>query len=354
MVNFNFESKQATPEWLTSVLSRNGFLSNGEVASLEQTTPEFAAKSFIADFISLDVTYSPGSQGAKPSKIVLKAIKPKMVASEAHRELKFYNAISDVQTELPFLTCFGTAVCPETNRYCLLLEDLTATHHQSPAPLPPHQKECEAAIDVLTSIHAYFWDYPRIGDTVFARPSEDGVNKHFQVHEEFYKKFVDYLGDRISGKRKKTYQLVFEKMPEIMWDRLSHHEKLTVTHGDAHFRNFLYPNNKQNNQCVIFDWQSWGIGRVGRDLSYMIAFQWFPERRQRLEMPLLEHYLNELSKYEIFCSWEDLLIEYRISVIMNLLLPVQWYYFDYSPRIWWHYFERAFASFEDLDCVEFL
>ena len=30
LVNFNFKTKHATPEWLTSVLTRNGFLSNGK------------------------------------------------------------------------------------------------------------------------------------------------------------------------------------------------------------------------------------------------------------------------------------------------------------------------------------
>ena len=124
MVNFNFKTKQVTPEWLTSILTRNGFLSNGKVSSIEQSVPELATPSFISTFISIGVTYSTGSLGTKPTKIILKTIKPELVEPEEHRELNFYNSVLDIQTELPLVTCFGTEICPETNQYCLLLEDL--------------------------------------------------------------------------------------------------------------------------------------------------------------------------------------------------------------------------------------
>ncbi len=352
MVNFDFETNQATPEWLTSVLSRNGFLLNVRVLSIEQT--KFAAGAFISNFVSLRVTYSPGSLGSKPQKIILKAIKPELVESEKHRELNFYNLVFDIQTELPLLTCFGTEICPETNQYCLLLEDLTTTHHQSPSPIPPHQSECEEAIAVLASIHAYWWGHPPFDDSVFVRPSENQINGYFQYCASvFYPKFFDFLGDRLPENRRKIYELVFKKAPKLFWDRISPYEKQTLTHGDAHFLNFLYPNNEKD-RCVIFDWQSCGIRIGAKDLAYMIAFQWYRERRQRMELPLLKHYHIELLKRQIHYTWEDLLYDYRVFVITNLLYPVEWHFFSYPPRVWWDRLEKGFAAFEDLDCLELL
>ena len=350
MTDFDFESRRATPQWLTAILRKNNFLSQGEVLSVDHEKPKLSLLPFVSDLVLLKVAYTENSRGRKPERIILKAIKPRFVVSEEHRELNFYNAVLDIQDELPLVTCYGTAVCPETKQYCLLLEDLTATHHQPPAPLPPLQRESEAAVSVLAAVHAYFWHHPDMGNGVFIRPSKDGVADYFQYTAGLYPKFADFLEDRIPERRKKIYQMVFDKAPGLIWPLLSDHKKLTVTHGDAHFRNFLYPNNRENSRCAIFDWQSWGVGTVTRDLSYMIAFQWFPERRQRLELPLLKFYLEVLSTHGIHYDWEDIMTEYRISVIMNLLLPVQWQYHGYAPGIWWNYLERAFAAFEDLDC----
>ena len=310
MVNFNFESRQATPEWLTSVLTKNGFLSNGEVSSVEQK--RVGSASFISNFESLRVTYSPGSSGAKPAKIILKAIKPELVEGEQHRELNFYNLTFDIQTELPLMTCFGTEVCPETNQYCLLLEDLKKTHHQTQFPVPPTQIECEAAIVSLASVHAYWWGHPPLGEKVFIRPSENHLQGFFQHCESVYPKFTDFLKDNLPENRKKIYELIFENLPKLLWERISPYEKQTFTHGDAHFWNFFYPNNGQDHRCVIFDWQSSGVGIPTRDLAYMIAYQWYREMRQQRELPLLKHYHDELMKRQIHYTWEDLLLDYRV------------------------------------------
>ncbi len=86
----------------------------------------------------------------------------------------------------------------------------------------------------------------------------------------------------------------------------------------------------------------------------MIAFQWYRERRQRMELPLLKHYHNELLKRQILYTWEDLLSDYRVCVITNLLFPVEWHSYSYPARSWWDRLEKAFAAFEDLDCMELL
>ena len=88
MANFNFDTKLASPEWLTGILTDNGFLTKGKVSSIVQTVPRFASGSFISTFQSLKVTYTKESLGFKPSKILLKAINQEYLEGEKQREFK--------------------------------------------------------------------------------------------------------------------------------------------------------------------------------------------------------------------------------------------------------------------------
>jgi len=73
-----------------------------------------------------------------------------------------------------------------------------------------------------------------------------------------------------------------------------------------------------------------------------------------MEKTLLKGYLKELHRRYIDYNWEDLQIDYRISVIFNLAIPVIQHLEGAPAIIWWDHIERAFAAFEDLDCMELL
>lgn len=356
MDKFDFDKKQATPEWLTSILVKNGFLSKGQVSSIEQEISKSIGSTTTSTFVSLKVIYSKESLGLLPSKILMKMIKPEFYDG-GQKEIDFYDAVANTKTPLPLVTCYGTETSPETKQCYLLLDDLTHTHYRTKWPLPPAQDQCKEAITVLAKMHAYWWSHSRFGEPNFELPSEEGVRKWIQQVEKLFPQFVDFLGDRLSEKRKKTYDLVFEKLPGLVrkeWSRVSSPKRLTLIHGDAHYWNFLFARNKKENQCVIIDWQGWGIGLGAEDLAYMIALFWYPERRQRMEQPLLKFYLEEMQKQHIDYGWDDFWTEYRISVIFNLLIPVVRHSRDRPPAIWWPFLESGFGAFDDLNCLEFL
>ncbi len=354
MEGFDFEKVQATPEWLTSVLIKNGFLSEGEVSSIEQETT-FSDRAFVSTFFLLKVEYSSQSASLKnsgqlPPKILMKMVKPEFYLE---REIYFYDSISAAKTPLPLLTCYGTGKSPETKQGYMLLEDLTETHHQPQMPLPPVLDQCEEAIKTIAKVHAYWWNHPCFGEPDFKIPTEERLRSWYKYREKLYSQFVTFMGDRLSDKRKKTYDLVLRKLPELWWSRLSSPERLTLCHGDAHFWNYLYPYSKNKNQCVIFDWSSWRVGLGAQDLAYMIALWCYPEHRQRIEQPLLKLYLHELKRYGIDYGWENLQIDYRVYAIVNLFNPVHMQAAG-MPPIWLTRLERAFAAFEDLNCMELL
>lgn len=127
MDKFDFRKKEATPEWLTSVLLENGFLSKGEVTSIEQEITLSGAGA-ASTFFSLKINYSQESLGNLPSNIIMKMMKP-IFYDITHKEIDFYDDAMNTKVPLPLLTCYGTEKSPETKQGCLLLEDLTSTHH---------------------------------------------------------------------------------------------------------------------------------------------------------------------------------------------------------------------------------
>jgi hypothetical protein len=44
----------------------------------------------------------------------------------------------------------------------------------------------------------------------------------------------------------------------------------------------------------LIDWEDWSINAATDDLAYMMAMLWYPDRRRRMERPLLDRYHAEL------------------------------------------------------------
>jgi len=362
MGKFDFKKKQATPEWLTSILVKNGFLSKGEVSSIEQeieTTLSDIANA--STFFSLKVNYSQESLGHLPSKILMKMMKP-IFYDITQKEIDFYDDAMNTKVPLPLLTCYGTEKSPDIKQGYLLLENLTQTHHPIQAMLSLSQNQIEdaikeaiaEAITVLAKVHAYWWNHSNFGESTSETHSGEGVRNAIRALENLYPQFADFLGDDLSEKRRKVYDLVFEKLPVLLGSRLSSTKRLTLLHGDAHLGNFLFPNHKNEGQCILLDWQNWEIGWGVKDLSYMITLNMSPEDRRTAERPILKFYLEELQKQQIDYIWEELETDYRICVIYNLLIPVMQYFVHVSSSIWRPNIERGFDAFEDLDCLELL
>lgn len=82
---------------------------------------------------------------------------------------------------------------------------------------------------------------------------------------------------------------------------------------------------------------------------------WYPERRRRVEAPLLRRYHDALASngvtgYSFQALWED----YRLSVIWRLAVPVWQSSVKLGPWIWWSHLERILMAFDDLGCEELL
>ena len=269
------------------------------------------------------------------------------------KEVEFYNRHSKELPKGALLTCHFAEYSEPHRTFNLVFEDLSATHGSTEWPLSPHIHHCEMAMDCLAGVHAHWWDHPdleTIGKPVSQAESVREFEAFFQAN---FDEFVKFMGDRLPRNYRVALALHAERF-EHLSARLFERGNRTLTHGDSHFWNFLFPNDPSG-QAKLFDWQSYGVGLGTGDLAYMLAMHWYPSRRREFEIPLLEHYhaklvANGVRDYD----FQDLLRDYRWSILDKLIVPLWQWKVNLSPAIWAGHLERILLAFEDLDCMELL
>jgi aminoglycoside phosphotransferase (APT) family kinase protein len=165
--------------------------------------------------------------------------------------------------------------------------------------------------------------------------------------------FLDDLGDAIPAKSRRVYERVFRSSLQP-WLRLADPRARTIGHGDAHPWNFLFPRSGSG-AAVLIDWQTWHIDVGARDLAFLIAMHWYPERRHELEAPTLRRYHERLVERAVQAySFDDLMLDYRRSAVRNLTFPLHLWKRGLAPEAWFHRLECALAAYRDLGCDEIL
>jgi aminoglycoside phosphotransferase (APT) family kinase protein len=129
---------------------------------------------------------------------------------------------------------------------------------------------------------------------------------------------------------------------------------ITLAHGDAHVWNCFLPRNGSDD-VRWFDWEGWRIRSPTSDLAYMMAVFWYPERRQRLERALLDHYHEVLLENGVSgYTRGDMQEDYRLSVLWHTATPVFQAGMKLPPMIWWNNLQNIMAAVDDLGCRELL
>ena len=86
------------------------------------------------------------------------------------------------------------------------------------------------------------------------------------------------------------------------------------------------------------------------DLAYLMAVHWFPDRRARLEQPLLRRYHRRLEEHGVQgYSWDDCWLDYRYSVFRCLQIPLWQRSAGFPAASWWSHLERTLAAYDSLD-----
>jgi len=347
-----------TPQWMTAVLYAKGLLTRGQVntirCSLQRTS--------IALVAHLELGYSTDAPLFAPSRLVVKMTRPDTLSHHestvGKKEVAFYTKLANGTTALPVPSCYDARYSAEEGRYHLLLEDLSVTHRV--IPLPPTQLQSEQAIDCLALLHARWWDDAEVANALGTSLTTENARALCRWSETTFIAFADWVGDGLSPMRRAVYERILTALPALL-ERLTCGKQLTLGHGDAHLRNFLFPREGEQASIYLLDWDSCGVAVGAVDLSFLMILHWVPEQRAMMEQPLLKRYHMRLREYGVMqYHWENLWNDYRWSIIVqHLLSPLEhWsrdpWSRDLGSNFWWNQLERSFRAFDDLSCAELL
>jgi thiamine kinase-like enzyme len=336
--------QEISTQWIEGILKADsGTISEFSLVS-NWNTP-------VSQIALLDIKYKTNGNSL-PSSLFIKvsANPPKEMAGFGEKEIQFYNKVVPMKNMRCFPHSYYASYDAGEKVYNLVLENLNNTHFQNEWPIPPLIKYCTMAVKCLAKVHAYWWDNSSLQMVTNKFGSRESILPWIEQLEKLSIGFIDFLGDRITEKRKRIIKSVTENFERYSARFLSY-RNLTLVHGDAHFWNFLFPKDDDHDVKII-DWQSYGHGVPTDDLAYMIALHWYPDRRKEYEQDLLNVYHKALLDSSVRdYSFEQLMQDYKWSVIQTLAVPIwQWNNKSWAS-IWFNHLERILLAYEDLYCA---
>ncbi len=350
-----WDAERATPEWLTLALRRSGAAGDSRVVRRSVTR---TLRTGTADLYWLALEYDPGAPPLAPAGLVLKLARADAEARSGAKEVQFYERVAPEMPNPPVPRCFDIGRSTGGREWHLLLEDVSQGREQPPYNLPPTEPMCGLAVDSLAQLHAHWWEHPRLGRDVGERPTDVTIEAAAERAERTAEAFVAFLGDRLPPARRRVYDRLLAGQRALRRRQMA--RPLTLVHGDPHWWNFFYPQASSDGTgtqgpAILYDWEMWGVAPAASDLAHAIANAWFPERRQRLEQPLLRRYHAGLLEHGVGDhTWNECWDDYRLFVATNPFTPAFQWRRGTSPLVWWANLERAMLSFEDLGCEEFV
>ena len=347
--------EQITSRWLGNKLRQNGHLVQGGVCEIKKTS----FTTLFSHFYRLEIIYSQDATPALPVRMLLKTPIPENEDSlkMGKNEVFVYNTLTTAMNNPPVVRCFDAVYSSSSHRSHILLEDMSDSHFQPELPLPPSRRHCELCVESLAQFHAFWCRHPALGKSIGQLLDRASLREVVSQTEKAFGGFVDFLGDRLSSDRRRACEEAIGFLPAFWESRLTSIERNTLIHGDAHLWNFLHPKDLGKGRAYLIDLATSNRIRPStNDLAYMMALQWYPQRRAMMEESLLRRCHERLISHGVKdYLWEDCWLDYRCSVITHLFTPVlQWAGGQIPATVWWHNFERINEAYKDLNCVELL
>jgi hypothetical protein len=341
------------PAAMTKALRRCGVLGD---AAVRNVAVESSRATIVSRIIRLRVEYD-GDAGGAPETMILKMGLPRSdggIGLSCQREITFYAEIAALTPERLIPKCFDAHWDADRGAGHILMEDLTDTHDLPTTwPLPPTVPQCERILAARARFHAAWWDDPRLGTAIGVRHDDTTAAAYVNARTAEFTRFADLLGERLSKERRDIYERFLGAAPRLLGRHRSH-RNVTIAQGDSHVWNTFLPRDG-GDDVRLFDWENWSVNLGTNDLAYMMSTHWYPERRRRVEQPLLDHYHRVLLEHGVQgYGRDDLREDYRLSALMQIVIPVLQAAHEIPPIIWWGHLERVMLAFDDLGCGDLL
>lgn len=359
---------QVTPTWLGGTLRRSGVLPRGRVVDvLAQPNAAFNSATW-----HLRVAYSEDAPAGAPARLILKLNGVgAMAMRDGEREVAFYRLVAPAATSLPMLLHPYDAVYdPQGGKSHLLLADLSETHvtptdraRVLALDAVPTDPQLDGIVDAIAGFHAHWWQHPALGEGLLEMNELYGSRASFDTYVRetvaSWASFIAVEGARFPVELREIYEEVLSHLPAL-WERhlgrrIAARRNLTLCHGDCYFNNFLCPKAPDDGATYIIDWQGPQVDFAARDLVYLFATFWTPAQRREgdRELRLLGRYHRALQARGVSeYGWDDLLLDYRLMLVLRLFLPVWDAVHGASRGYWWPKLRCLAGAFQDFGCAE--
>lgn len=155
--------------------------------------------------------------------------------------------------------------------------------------------------------------------------------------EDTVARFLREMEDRLPGERRSLYQRIGRSLPALLSAREASGRNLTLTQGDVHVGNFLYPRDSERDRLLIIDWKRAAVTIGARDLAYMMGLYWFPPTRAHRELPLLQRFHRRLAAHGVTgYTWDDLWYDYRLLIVKQVFEALWSWSIGQNSLMWWN------------------
>jgi hypothetical protein len=315
-VHTAFQLRDVEPEWLTAVLQDAGVVRQARVRAIDRE-PIDEEKQVTGQVTRLHIHYDP-VEPSPPRSLIAKSSSPDPQTRKLfhglgfyEREVRFYRQIGpDRLIRTP--RCYYSALDSGSGRSLLILEDLGSTGSYIAGCSPV---EAEAGIRALGSLHAAWWEDPRIDELEWLRL--DGVLSVEQASILFQEAWQPFM-NKLSAHVREEAEVVGEWLKNYFGEcfRYMHYDApRTLIHNDYHPDNLAFINKGHKTTAAVFDWQLVTGGHGVLDVAWLLGAM-NPIDRRAHETNLLRTYHslvtgNGVPDYSIEQCWTD----YKLAIL---------------------------------------
>jgi hypothetical protein len=287
-------------------------------------------------------------------------------------EIALYKLAGSERVRLPMLIpCYAGEYDAKNGNSYLLLQDLSETHEEPVSrkqliyeSIIPSEAHLRQMIEALAGFHAYWWQHTEFGQPgsltqVRWYRDKPHFREHIERRKREFSQFEKSVGSEVPPAWLELYRLILAKLPQL-WEtyfepRVLTFKNITLSNGDAYVNQYLCPKADLAGRTYLVDFQDAGANFGAFDLVYLMATFWTPAQRHhgQREENLLRYYLEILQVKGVQnYSWNELLTDYKLMVLIVMLVPV-WDQTNGSPKsYWWPKMQCLSDNFQDLNCSQ--
>ena len=219
----------------------------------------------------------------------------------------------------------------------LLMQDLSRDYaHPS---LPFSAAQLEAAVDVLSELHGFWWQHPRLEESDLFEAIDDvtrmpqaltisGIERNARRAEtalETFRVAHESVFSRDDWRLLEAWLVIW---PRVFAERTANSAQVTLLHGDFHLPGNTFFTARDAQPMKVIDWAQHKRGLGAHDLAYALLSATDENRLERDEV-LMRRYQAGLERNGVQgytprqCRWD-----YRFCLVTNLFQAV----FHNSPR----------------------